>query len=727
MQIIQLYINDERIDLFDDESVQLTQSIKDVKDIGKVFTEFTKRFTVPASANNNKIFKHYYNYDIVISATSGFDARKKQSATIELNHLPFKKGKIKLDSVELRDNKPHSYKITFFGNTIQLKDILGEDKLSDINELETNISTGDLFLNFPKYDSSMIYNGIRRNPSSNDFIVPLITHTQRLFYDSTSTVANDGNLHYNPSYKRGVKFNELKPAIRVHRIIEEIQNKYNITFSTDFFSSSNGHYYDLFMWLHRKKGLISSGEGATRYPNQFRTFQASSTGISGPDVTGDTISQGGERITVTQAAVDDLSDASITLDKTEGTIAYNLKITRQVGSNDEEVIFSRNDITTGAALTINYLAWNGGFIAGDYRVYVEVLEGVTATFNKVEFRYVSQTSGTDVYDENGVNFVANAEFDFVVNKQIPEMKVIDFLSGLFKMFNLVAYVDDNDDSQIIVKTLDDYYDSTYTSPTPSDVNIYDISKYIDTESISVAPALPFREIHFKYEDTDTILAKNHQQVNNEDWGGVEYNAQAENLLIDNTIYGDIYKVELPFHHLKYERLIDAGTNLTTDIQSGFFVDDNEDPYFGKPLLFYPLYVNASEIFSVVTNIDSATGNFTGINNVTTSFCTPSNTRHITDPPAVGEKDSIHFTTFPNEYTGSSEFTDTLFDKYYKTYIKDKFETINRMTKVTAFLPPRITSKIKMNDRLIINGRQYRINKLKSNLKTGKSEIELLND
>ena len=94
MQIIQLYIGSDRIDLFDDESVQLTQSIKDVRDIGKVFTEFTKRFTVPASPNNNKIFKHYYNYDIVISDTSGFDARKKQSATIELNHLPFKKGKI---------------------------------------------------------------------------------------------------------------------------------------------------------------------------------------------------------------------------------------------------------------------------------------------------------------------------------------------------------------------------------------------------------------------------------------------------------------------------------------------------------------------------------------------------------------------------------------------------------------------------------------------------------
>lgn len=730
MQIIQLYIGTDRVDLFDDESVELTQSIKDVRDIGKVFTEFTKRFTVPASPNNNKIFKHYYNYDIVISATSGFDARKKHSATIELNHLPFKKGKIKLDAIELRDNKAYSYKLTFFGNTVSLKDILGEDKLSDINELETNIASGDLFLNFPKYNSSMIYNGIRRNPSGNDFIVPLITHTQRLFYDSTSTVANTGNLHYDASYKRGVKFNELKPAIRVHRIIEEIQNKYSLSFSTDFFNTSNGHYHDLFMWLHRKKGLISSGEGATRYTNQFRNFQASSTGTAGPDVTGNVISQGGERIEVTQAAVDDLSDADITLDKTEGTIAYNLKITRQVGSNDEEVIFSRNDITTADALTINHGSWNGGFIAGDYRVYVEVLEGVTATFDKVEFRYVSQSSGTDVFDEQGSNFIANAEFDFVVNKQIPEMKVIDFLSGLFKMFNLVAYVDDNNDSEIIVKTLDDYYDSTYTSPTPSDVNIYDISKYIDTESISVAPALPFKEIHFKYSDTDTILAKNHQQVNNEDWGGVEYNAQTEtnnSLLIDNTIFGEIYKIELPFHHMKYERLIDAGTNSTTDIQCGFFVDDNEDAYFGKPLLFYPVYINASETFSVITNIDSATGNFTAINNVSTSFCTPSNTRFVTNPPSSSEKDSIHFTSFPNEYTGSSDFTDTLFNKFYKSYIQDKFEPINRMTKVTAFLPPRITSKIKMNDRLIINGRQYRINKIKSNLKTGESDIELLND
>ena len=49
MQEIQLYIQGEQVELFKDESVSITQSIQNVKDIAKVFTEFTKSFTVPAS------------------------------------------------------------------------------------------------------------------------------------------------------------------------------------------------------------------------------------------------------------------------------------------------------------------------------------------------------------------------------------------------------------------------------------------------------------------------------------------------------------------------------------------------------------------------------------------------------------------------------------------------------------------------------------------------------
>ena len=126
MRRLQLYIDEQRVDLFKDESVQLTQTIKNVKDLAKVFTEFTKTFSVPASSVNNKIFQHYYNFDI----SGGFDARIKVDAKLELNDLPFKIGKISLQGVDLKNNLPHTYRINFFGNTVNLKDIFADEELS---------------------------------------------------------------------------------------------------------------------------------------------------------------------------------------------------------------------------------------------------------------------------------------------------------------------------------------------------------------------------------------------------------------------------------------------------------------------------------------------------------------------------------------------------------------------------------------------------------------------
>ena len=698
MQVLQLYIEGQQIELFDDESVKMTQSIKDVRDIAKVFTEFTKTFTVPASKENNKVFVHYYNPDIV----GGFDARKKKSAEITLNYAPFKKGKIKLDSIEMKSNKPYSYKITFFGNTIQLKDLLGEDKLSDIEELDNNLSSGELLLNFPTYNSSMIYNGMRRDPSSNDFIVPLITHTQRLFYDSIDVTPNIGNLFYTIARVTGVEFNNLKPAIRVHRIIEEIENKYNLTFSTDFFNSTQTDYYMLFMWLHRKKGALTSGDSSQRYPNTVDVLQP-----PGIDNTEDLINRGSV-IEVTQDAVDNLSDCDINLTRT-GSGAYALKILR-----NDVVIYSENEIDQ-TLKSVNHIAFDGGFKAGDYKIVIEVLENQSVSFSNIEFTYTNNDAVTDTFDLS-TTFTANSEFEFKISDQIPEMKVIDFLTGIFKMFNLVAYVDDND--VIVVKPLDDYY-------ADSDVVVYDISEYVDVEQTTTSPSLPFKEIHFGYKDTDTVLAKNHKQFFNEDWGEAEYDGSENDATIDNNIYGGIYKVEVPFHHAKYEHLINLGSNLPVDIQYGYFVDDNFDAYFGKPLLFYPIYDTSAQQFSLVEV--EADESYSIVNNFvanTTPFNIPSNTLEKDYTTAA---DSLHFSSYPSEWDGESNYEDTLFKKYYRNYIRDIFEPINRMIKIKAYLPIKILQKLKMNDRIVINDRQHRINKITSNLKTGESQIELLND
>ena len=248
MQEIQLYIEGERVDMFKDESVVLTQTIQNIKDIGKVFTDFTKTFTIPASRTNNKIFKHYYNFDIL----NGYDARVRSSAVIELNDLRFKEGRIKLEGVSLKDSLPNTYKITFFGNTVTLKELFGEDNLqalrtlTDLNQL---------------YDASNVRQGLQRNVATNDVLVPLITHTDRLFFDSGLNQADTGNLSYNAGTIKGCDYKQLKYAIRLHKIIEAIETRYNITFSNDFFNSSNEHYYNLFMWLHRKKGDVENLSG----------------------------------------------------------------------------------------------------------------------------------------------------------------------------------------------------------------------------------------------------------------------------------------------------------------------------------------------------------------------------------------------------------------------------------------------------------------------------------
>ena len=214
MQTLQVYVNDERIDLFSDESINVTQSIQNVRDISKIFTDFSRSFTIPASKTNNKIFKHYNNKNIV----GGFDARKKVDARLEINNKPFREGKIKLDGANLKDGSVASYKITFFGNTVNLKDLLAEDKLETLDWLDNfsvNYSATDI-REALQTGKTISFN---QTVYPNAIVAPLITNTTRLFYDSVDTYdpypnANGGNTYYVDTYDQnthsGVYFEELE-------------------------------------------------------------------------------------------------------------------------------------------------------------------------------------------------------------------------------------------------------------------------------------------------------------------------------------------------------------------------------------------------------------------------------------------------------------------------------------------------------------------------------------
>ena len=682
MQQIQLYIEGQRVDMFKDESVTITQSIKNVKDIGKVFTDFSRTFSLPASKTNNKIFKHYYNFDIV----GGFDARIKKSSNIELNNLPFRDGKIKLEGVDLKDNKPHTYKITFFGSTVTLKDLLGEDTLPSLSSL-TSLNKN--------YDSSSVKDSLQADPLTNDIIVPLITHTDRLTYNSKSSNNNYGNLHYDGSgggsNVHGVIYSQLKYAIRLHNIIEAIEEKYTIangydndlTFSDDFFADSNTPYYNLFMWLHRKKGDVE---------NLGDTNQTIMSGWDAP-YTNDSLTKTFLKNSTTLEIYGVMSQYTVNTElnfyTTNTTDPYSVSLQR----NGIQVLSFTN--VTGNLL-IDQLQGQG-----DYTIYIESNTNINFTNIQWAFEYDRFGDGTQIvsktYNTQAYSYVS--EFTFDITQQIPTIKIIDFISGLFKTFNLTAYVDKITNT-IVVKTLNEFY---------ADGSSYDITKYIDVNKSSVNISLPYREINFQHGDTKTFLASFHDQKFGKVWGKSEFTNSEK---LDGSIYG----IKTPFSQMKYERLIDGNTDLNTDIQFGYFVDDNKESYFGKPLIFYPIRQTSS---TEISFLDSTT-----THSPLTTYNIPSNSVSTSSSTSSY---NLNFYNETNEYTGDSTFTNTLFQAYYSNYITSVFNPSNRISKVSAYLPSRILLNYTLADVFVLNGHSYKINSITTNFESGKSEIELLND
>ncbi len=714
MQQVQLYIGNERVELFKDETISLTESIQNVKDVAKVFTDFTKTFTIPASKSNNKIFKHYYNYHI----ENGFDARLKTSGTIKLNGVDFKKGKIKLEGVDLKDNKPYTYKVTFFGNLVDLKDLIGEDLLSDLSWLD----------NFSKeYSTASVKDNLKGN--NTDFTVnsvlyqnviktSLISCVNRLYYRSAANTSVDGNLWYHTGggqvHEHGVFWKDLKYSIAVYVIVKAIEEKYSITFSDDFFDYSTTEYSSLMMLMHRKKGEAeaSYSTGVILYDTFLYNMNTSSpptmaaatvnsntytiSSVSDGFTTNGTWGVGGGTTNVSYGY-------SITFDPADNNIPYNAYLYFTPNGGTTTLVDERLGITNSNSFTNG---GSGGTLNGKYTVKFSAQESLDFDAGDIVMSATIVSSGTTLPPcsvcssrDNNTTISIEEKFDWLPSQQLPKMKVLDFLSGLWKMFNLTAYV--QDDGTIKVQKLDDFYSNGVE---------YDITKYIDVNSSSVNVALPYKQINFKFKGNETLLAAKFDQLQNRQFSTLEYKGETPNNWV-----GQEYKVELPFEKMVYEKLTDEETLSPKDIMYGFFADDNQEPYIGSPLLHYTSLQNPTSISFRDTTVTHSP--------ITTPIFMPSN--QVIFQNNTSQK-SINFFPENNEWN-NEENENSLFNENYKEYIKDVFNKQRRIIKFKAFLPLKIILKHTLADTFIITGNKYKINSITTNLQTGESSLELLNE
>ena len=706
MQQVQLFIDNQRIELFKDEVISLTQTIQNVKDVSKVFTDFTKTFSIPATRETNKIFKHYYNFDI----TGGFDARTKKSGSIKLNGVDFKKGKIKLEGVDLKDNKPHTYRITFFGDLVLLKDLIGEDKLDSLPFLDN--FTLEYSSNEVKAKLQSALDVTVGNETFSDVILaPLISCSERLYYDSHAHIFGDGNLHYESGTgnRHGVQFSDLKYAIKVYAIIRAIEEKYDIEFtkngSDDFIENVNSTYSiwgSLYLWMHRKSGkyttsVSGTGSNNTSFVNNFEVKTVAQYGSIKIESKADSINVTGFNPSSQVLLSETVNISPATADASK---VYTLKHYRNGTLAATKSNLVGNQTGQSAILDLDMGGLN---VVNTF----EIISDESMTFTEFEVYFVIVDNGA-VQDTGSVDVTSDFslnEFEFYPTQQIPEMKVIDFITGLFKTFNLTAYVQDN--GKIKLQTLDAFY-ANQSAESP-----YDITEFVDVNNSKVNAALPFSKIKFLFKESKSLLAAKFNQLNNAQYGQLEYNA-------DSTVnfVGKEYKVEAPWEKMLYERLTDQSTqnnSLPDDdikIQYGLMKNEKNENYLGKPLLFFA-DLHTTSANSRISFVESSSSHVPISN-----YYAPTHTIELGDT----SYQTLLFNAEIDPYT-KNVMGETLFENY----IEDVFNEKRRITKVKAFLPLRILLKYNLADTFIISGKKYKINSITTNLQTGESDMELLNE
>ena len=677
---VQLFISDTRVDLFQDETISITDSLQNVSDISKIFSPFSKQFNLPASATNNILFKHYYNFDI----TGGFDARFRVDARIEINHAPFRTGQIRLEGVTMKNNLPHTYKIVFLGEVSNLNDIFGDEELSSLNGLSTydmSLSNTDFIQAFKVGLQST---GTDATSTANrNIVVPTILLKNFYTYDTPSTNRLD-NVAFTTLQE------DLKPAIKIKRIIEAIQTQYDITFNMadegsikTFFGSDV--FDELYLWLHREKTPITLPETSpptfgvdTATKSKKLTF-ADFTYVSGGS---------GTILTANKLVVREGEDYGIRLvldpatTNNTGEIIVKDKTTNELLFYKDNVEFNNSSNLSVPLMNLT----SGNLTERTYDIEFRINCQVSVNFGALNPALVITQNSTTLFNYSASAFSLSS--NIFIQDYIPKMKVLDFLTGLFKMFNLVAYVKKNN-STIYVQTFDDFM-TLGTSR--------DITEYVDINQSTIDRPIPYNRVNFKFSSPVTQTSLKYVNQFSQVFGDLRYSAPEK-------YDGQEFNLQVPFERtILINQLDNSGTRTNNII--AWWVDDGGSTTLGKPFIFFNRVIDQSGGSGFpITN-----GNLTEYN-----------------APSSVSSDQNHTINFGAEFDEFNEAvnTNSLFSRFYQQYIEQTFNLKGRIVKVSANLPVSFILNYNVNDTIVINGQDYYINSLSINLATGKSDLELL--
>ena len=682
MIVVGIYIKNlstleyDRVELFADEKISVTSSIQNINDIGKTYTDFSQTFTVPATKNNNKIFKHWYEN----SNDNGFSTLVKADAYIELDTIPFRIGKIQLESCDIKENNVQSYSITFIGNLGNLKDKFAGKFLKDLDSTDYDIL----------YSGTIVKNKVVTTTTSADVMFPLISSDRYWNYDSAIDPTNNISNTLYP-----IRFNELFPAIRLKTVFNMIENEFDVNLQGTAENPSafltDARFTNAYLYL-KNGDSFSQKEFLHKILFEYEDDEVPGTGYS---------------FNVPAQRLENIYTAPLTYGLYSFYEKYaNLKITPTVSGKFYTVYIYRNGIlyftsetfTSVASVTKTFEIQVTGnrFATGEYfEFYIGSFESMSYNA-EIEAASVYEDINGDIspYQINvpGITFTT-PDTKLQLSNYMPEIKIEDFFAGVLKMFNLTCF--SSDGVNYTIDTLENYYTTG---------NIINLTKYIKADSMNLTRVKTYKKINFLYEKSDSLVNVGFLSNNGIDYGNLLYST-------DND--GEEYSIKLPFEDLNFN-------NLKDKLQVGYCLKTDLQKYIPKPIILYDYNPTA---------LTSLTDTDFWFNTVLTGGTSTQHTSYKAFGQELLTGGITYSLNFPDQQSTLTNevVVNSLYQIYYSNYISNIFNYRARLIKVSAILPISVLTSLKLNNRVIIRDKRYIINSFTTDLTTGEASFELLTD
>jgi hypothetical protein len=477
--------NSAILDLYENEKMHLNYKFTDITDFASV-GNYSQEFRVPASKTNTDFFGAIFN----VNFDGWFDFRKKVDAVLTVNTIPIASGHIQVKKLYWQSGKLFEFEVVFFGEVPNLARLLNEKKLKDIE----SIVAGDL-------DYDLLHANVETPPNEHT-ILTLCDKWNLTASNTEGQPVYSSTIGGQPTYKP-LYVGHLTPAVKAQYLFDEIMSDAGLQYSSDYLGDILENVYVPFVngqYLNSSLGLndiastlaYATDQTFTFTPtNNIKNFYLPLTEYedAGNDWSGGiyTAPFSGEFSLRVWANATATSSGTNYVTELAGNIYFFV--------NDilvEESFFNFTDNTNVYSHTFNL----------DRTITTNLNEGDTLKikFNCSDALGVStfditfEGNGANDYTGTGVELVsvgtALTGDTCVMEFNAPDMKQIDFITSIQKMFNLVFVADKTLPNTLRIEPMVEYIASG---------NTLDWSQKLDlSKDIMYSPTTDLQKAKFSF-------------------------------------------------------------------------------------------------------------------------------------------------------------------------------------------------------------------------------------